>query len=322
MEVNRITMENKGGYAFVVNVLDVQVDLPISITPTLRLEAATEQQIAEIKRLLVLGGLALEFYYEHEWTMLEASEIKTRHEARELPRNRWRYYVVSWAGLPEELATLRKGANLVPPGILCYSEVYTSEEFGKGQQMGRKFESVSVPESYFSIPIKALPVDTEIVEEWRGALTAFSKLDKAIHPGISRAVDTLEHFNRLPLSVELRVLGYFMVLEMLLTHNPNDKELGDSLSHQICSKVALLQSRLRQPLDYWIFGKGVDPNKIWKRLYGFRSAIAHGGSPDFKNELKVLKTPQVATEFLKDATALILRHALDEPVLFDSLKPV
>jgi hypothetical protein len=61
-------------------------------------------------------------------------------------------------------------------------------------------------------------------------VSAFRILDHVKHSGIVRAVDILEKFGRLPLSDDLRVLGYFMVLEMLLTHNPNDKEIGDSLS--------------------------------------------------------------------------------------------
>lgn len=322
VEVNGVTIKNEGGYAFIVNVLDVKVDLPISITPTLRLEAATEHQIAEIKRMLVLGGLSIDFYYEQEWVLVENTEARTVRQTEILPRNRWRYYVISWCGEPSELATFQKAGNLVPPGILCYSEVYTAEKFGRGQQMGWKCEYVSVPDSYFKIPIEALTVDSEMVEAWRSALSAFMRLNHAAHPGISRAVDTLERFNRLPLSAELRVLGYFMVLEMPLTHNPNDKEIGDSLSHQVSSKVALLQPRLRRPLDYSVFGKEASAATVWKKLYAFRSNIAHGDVPDFGKELSLLKSAADATAFLADATARILRHALDEPVLFDSLKPV
>ena len=322
VEVDEVTIKNEGGYAFIVNMLDVKVDLPISLTPTLRLEAATEQQIAEMKGLLVLGGLSIDYYYEHEWILVENSEVRTVHRAELLPRNRWRYYVICWSGEPSELVTFKQAGNLIEPGILCYSEVYTSGQFGTGQHMGRKFESVSIPDGYFAIPIEPIVVDSETIKEWRSALSALAALDKGTHPGISRAVETLERFNRLPLSAELRVLGYFIVLEMLLTHNPKDKEIGDSLSHQICSKVALLDSRLAKPLDYSVFGRDAKVEGIWKKLYAFRSMIAHGEVPDFGKILKSLQDAKVATAFLANATARILRHALNEPVLFDSLKPV
>jgi hypothetical protein len=102
---------------------------------------------------------------------------------------------------------------------------------------------------------------------------------------------------------------------------PNDKEVGDSLSHQICTKVALLERRLAKPLNYGVLSEAKS-DVVWKRLYAFRGAIAHGGIADFKGPLKVLQRSQAATEFLAEATALILRYALDEPALFDSLKPI
>jgi hypothetical protein len=39
--------------------------------------------------------------------------------------------------------------------------MYTAEEFGRGRQMGWKCEYVSVPDSYFAIPIESLTVDSE-----------------------------------------------------------------------------------------------------------------------------------------------------------------
>ena len=110
---------------------------------------------------------------------------------------------------------------------------------------------------------------------------------------------------------------------MLLTHNPNDKEIGDSLSHQIATKVALLDKRLPEPLPYVdYFGDESSPERIWKMLYSFRSAIAHGDNPDFKAKLRMLRSAKSATSFVGEATARLLRQALEEPELFDSLKPI
>jgi len=93
------------------------------------------------------------------------------------------------------------------------------------------------------------------------------------------------------------------------------------LRDQICTKVALLERRLTKPLNYGVLSE-VKSDVVWKKLYAFRSAIAHGGVADFKGALTALQSPQAATEFLTEATALILRHALDEPALFDSLKSI
>jgi len=316
-----VTRENRGGYSFVANVLDVRIELPVSISPALRLQAASDPQILQVKRLLHLGGLPIEYYFQHEWTPYEQSDGLC-HRAVALPRDQWRYFVIAWAGHGVEIAPFQKAVNLVPPGILCYSQVFTSDPFGAGDYMGHKFESVSIPDTHLVAPPKLLTVDAEHIRDWQTTLAALARLDHGKHPGIVRAVDSLEKFGRLPLSDDLRILGWFMVLEMLLTHNPNDKEIGDSLSHQICTKVALLNSRLTQLLNYRPFGAQVTEERVWKTLYAFRSASAHGGVADFKKKLHVLKSPQIASDFLADATARILRHALEEPVLFDSLKPV
>lgn len=315
------TSEMRNGFAFIVSHLDVQVALPVSITPTLRLEAASDAQIDEIRRFVSMGsGLPISFHYEHEWIAHE-TENGGGHRAHPLSRDRWRYFVITWCNWNAELLKFQKAASLVPPGIFCYSAMITDGDFGRGVVVGRLFEGTSIPPVYRQIPPRQQVVDVERVEAWRRAFAALEKFDAATHPGIARAVDLFDRINRLPLTDDFRILGLFMTLEMLLTHNPNDKEVGDSLSHQICTKVALLERRLAKPLNYAVLSEA-NSNTVWKKLYAFRSAIAHGGTADFKGALSILQSPQAATEFLAEATALILRHALDEPALFDSLKPI
>jgi hypothetical protein len=149
---------------------------------------------------------------------------------------------------------------------------------------------------------------------------ALTRLDVQRHPGISRATRAFEGLKRIPHGSDLRVLGLFAVIEMLLTHNPNDKELGDSLSHQIATKLPLLSNRFAEPLAYGVFGTDVHASTAWKKLYEYRSAIAHGGTADFEGRLQILKNPQNAQQFLEDAVRRLVRHALEEPELVDGLK--
>lgn len=315
------TTEMKSGFAFIVSHLDVRVPLPASITPTLRLEAASDAQINEIRRSVDIGsGLPIGLHYEHDW-LAHQTEHGIGHQAQPLPRDQWRYFVITWCNWNSELLKFQKAVNLVPPGVFCYSAMITDGEFGKGQVMGRMFEGTSIPTVYRQLPSKQVIVDADTINAWQRALDALEQFDATTYPGVARAVDLFEHIGRHPLTDDFRVLGLFITLEMLLTHNPNDKEVGDSLSHQICTKVALLERRLDAPLNYTTFGN-TKSTAVWKKLYAFRSAIAHGGTPDFKGTLNTLQNPQVATEFLAEATALILRHALVEPALFDSLKPI
>ena len=90
------TREMRNGFAFIVSQLDVQVSLPISITPTHRFEAASDAQIDEIRRVISIGsGLPISYHYEHEWIAHE-TENGMGHRARPLPRDRWRYFARKW----------------------------------------------------------------------------------------------------------------------------------------------------------------------------------------------------------------------------------
>src|SRR5690606_9213645 len=103
-------------------------------------------------------------------------------------------------------------------------------------------------------------------------------------------------------------------------HKPGNKEIGDSLCHQITTKVPLLSRRFDNPLDYSEFKS--KESTVWNKLYEFRSSIAHGDEPDFSSKLAALKSAQVAERFLHEATRKLLAHALEEPALYDSLKPI
>jgi hypothetical protein len=118
------------------------------------------------------------------------------------------------------------------------------------------------------------------------------------------------------------VLAYFAIIEMLLTHNPNDKEIGDSISHQLITKISLLSTRLSDDFDYHLFETSVPSDKIWKLLYSYRSSIAHGNHIDFDKTFKNLKSEINTMQFIASATRILLKHALKEPDLINGLKPI
>jgi hypothetical protein len=76
-------------------------------------------------------------------------------------------------------------------------------------------------------------------------------------------------------------------------------------------------------LDYSPFGK-VSHDKVWTSLYSFRSAIAHGRTPDFRNDkdLRLLNDQDVATTFVKTVVKAALRQTLIEPQLIADLREI
>ena len=56
-------------------------------------------------------------------------------------------------------------------------------------------------------------------------------------------------------------------------------------------------------------------------MYAYRSAVAHGGIPNFtRGDLAGLKSPNQALKLLKESTKALIRHALSEPQLIVDLR--
>ena len=119
---------------------------------------------------------------------------------------------------------------------------------------------------------------------------------------------------------EFHVLGLFAIIEMLITHNPKLEDRGDSISHQMQSKIPLLSRRFRRPVDYQSFFPGANEKRVWTAMYGYRSALAHGGVPDFNAKLRILKDAPTSVAFLREAVKALLRHSLVEPKLYRDLR--
>jgi len=123
----------------------------------------------------------------------------------------------------------------------------------------------------------------------------------------------------LPHGSVLRFLGYFAILESLLTHVPKPSDPYDSITRQVKKKLTLLSRRFSHPLDYSPFGD-TPPETVWTKMYNYRSLIAHGVSPGFEGDLQLLRNADTALALIKDSVKAILRQALSEPQLLIDLK--
>jgi hypothetical protein len=130
----------------------------------------------------------------------------------------------------------------------------------------------------------------------------------------------LGELKTLPSYSYLRFLGYFSILESLLTHNPNPNDPNDSLTRQVVAKTALLNNRFDRRLDYSPFG-AIDHKKLWTLLYGYRSKLAHGDKAKFDDgEFRPLKNAETATLLVKETIKSILKLALGDPQLVVDLR--
>ncbi len=120
----------------------------------------------------------------------------------------------------------------------------------------------------------------------------------------------------------MRVLGHVGILESLVTHKPEPQDPYASLTRQMKFKMKLIGHRAAVPIPYDLFPLRESEEKVWGKVYEYRSAIAHGDNPDFANRFKVLKNAETVAEFVERATRSVMRQLLDEPALMEDLQAI
>lgn len=168
------------------------------------------------------------------------------------------------------------------------------------------------PEPFVRLDTAAIDELNDVFSKWRQHDHALVDLESPVRKYL--------RIRALP-NLELRVLGYFALLESLITHKPDPKDPTESLMRQIRSKMLLLDDRFERKLDYENLTPGTAPTKVWNALYEYRSNLAHGSVSDFQSkELRCLLTPGKAETFVQVALVSVMRQALEEPKLIRNLK--
>lgn len=142
---------------------------------------------------------------------------------------------------------------------------------------------------------------------------------------LSNAIDMFMQLVRIPEVLTLRTLTIFSILELLLTHKPKIQGQEDSLTHQLKTKILLLNNRFSEKID---FGKEFNKEKkeskevaIISKLYQYRSNLAHGESTDFNSGyLEALENPPKIQNFLYRLLKKVIIQALKEPEFIRDLR--
>jgi hypothetical protein len=302
-------------YTFVMNVAAL-TDETYELAPGHVLRRATHEEIEEIRRELErLGGVRGPFLigmllWEGRLPLLE----RTIERA---PESEWRYYVLSFRGNNAVVEELEMAANLSPIELEFGFTLISAVPGARGlllnaNRLFHVLESAGMDAGFFVNPSHAN------LEEVRHIHSQLQQDDRELDEikRIARRVTDLKGF---PHRSPLQFLGYFAVLEALLTHNPKPGDPYDSITRQIKKKIALLNNRFESTLDYSPFGNAA-PEKIWAKMYEYRSQLAHGGNPEFTGDLSLLGNHEQAFKLLKETVKAVIRQALSEPRLLLDLR--
>lgn len=242
-------------------------------------------------------------------------DAETKRTTR-LSQDEWRYSILRRVNDYIPVSVL-KSAALIEPNIYLGPHFYKlNGQTGIGSSPGIQNHYWS-PHRWWNSGKQVTP---DTISQWRETASRLENVEST-HPEIGRSVHMFWILSGNDPTVDrLTVLGYFIVIESLLTHRPDPKDPTASIGRQIRSKMRLLGNRMAPDLDYGVFAE-TDVSKVWSALYDYRSALAHGGSPSFTTgKLEKLRDEQTVIAFLQTACRRLLRQAVVEPLLCTDLK--
>jgi hypothetical protein len=306
-------------FAFVLNVSRLVGCDALEIIPGHIMRRAKEEEIGFIKG--VIESLFGKYFSGGLW---ETRRPKSGHgKYIKLPVKLWRYFVIEFTGGNQAVELLERALSIAP----CSLEIglILSVAILKGKEYPvclysppRLFQSLSaLSHALDSADGGAKTLTKPDGEQVRKIYSKLATYDKRILD-LDKAFKLVFELKDLPRFSPLQILGYFAVLESILTHAPNPEDRYDSITRQIKQKLALLNKRWTPPLDYSGFTTQ-SHDKVWSKMYAYRSAIAHGSTPSFTGELSTLGKQESANLLIREAVKKTICQAIEEPQLLADL---
>jgi hypothetical protein len=227
----------------------------------------------------------------------------------------WRYHVIAFEGWNGPISELQIAAALAPVELEFGLTIMRQ---GYGWHPERVFRTLADAPHNPAFFLDVTPNDIAVL---RTVNEQLGRVDAASPIYVKNYAQQLLQLKALPAGSPLRFLGYFAILESLLTHKPKPTDPYESITRQVTQKLALLDNRWESRLDYTSFQNGARHETIWKKMYSYRSAVAHGDVPDFgSGDLALLVSPERAMALIKQSVKAVLRFALVEPRLVADLR--
>jgi len=301
---------------FIANILCIHDAESFELEPGYILRKASKEEIAILKEHYKLLTPFPQLLYDELW---EGELPQNRFPQTILPEDNWRYYVVAFDKRNEYYEYLTTAFLLSPKELENLFTLNYQKEFDKwGIQWNREglfqvLQEILTKPNYFS------EVNVADIEMIKSISTQFKDHGNK-EPILKDIIQQIHVLKGISIKSPLKYLGYFGLLESLLTHAPKLTDPYDSIGRQIRKKIALIDNRMSNKIDYSSF-KGMNPETIWTKMYSFRSKLAHGDPVDFSsNEFKALVNYETALKLLKETVKAVTRQALKEPTLLVDLK--
>lgn len=306
--------------AFVFNKIRIDAPLPFELANKCWLSKATADQRKHIKEHLEKLTFTADPYLRYEYDP-KPCEDGNGEIMVHLPEDQWRYYVVSSPADGYTNTILHRVAAISEVPLDLEALTLLEPYCNWGHTPAQVMRYLVAPESP-----QPIVVTSEMLDDLRMLIGLIEAADDTSDGGLdlsdaAKALSMFDASNLLIHHQDAQCLALFSIIEMLLTHKPDAKDPGDSITRQIRNKMPLINRRFHRPIDI-SNTFAAKPDKVWSLLYEFRSAIAHGGEPDFEKSLNALGSYEKALNFLICIVKALIRHSLREPELMRDLKAV
>lgn len=306
-------------FAFVLNVKELLGTTSIVVAPGCLLRKATATEVTFIK----------EFLKEHAFrfgtAVWETAPVRSG-KVPKLPKKLWRYYVIEFEDDDPNFDVL-EAALAIAPSSLDIGFVTIKVKVAGVTRPACLYHAPSLYQSISALYLANTEREGLMLSIGHADGSAIDDVFRrmVMHDhgvlNLTRVLELLLDLKDLPHFSPLQILGYFAILESVLTHQPRPDDRYESITRQITNKLALLDQRWSPSFDYSALGGSVH-SRVWPQMYAYRSAIAHGGELDFGSKLALLKNADLANALIVDAVKKTLRQAYVEPRLVKDLHDV
>jgi hypothetical protein len=308
-------------FAFVVNVASLEVE-SFTLAPGQVLRRAQPEEIEVIKSTIdrFNGGLhsfAGFTLWEGKLPLAPGKRIEI------LPEPEWRYFVIAIEGSHETITDIQHASDLASTELeIGFAVLFTfpGSPGGFVFHPGRFFQALEdCNQAAYAQNLQSLVQVSEPVANEIATLCAKLRSADRRLIDVKALAGRMGDLKLLPSRSPLIFLGYFAILESLLSHPPRISDPYDMVIRQVKSKLALLNNRFDRKIDYSRFA-GAPAETVWTKMYNYRHSLAQGSTPIFEGDLAVLGSHAHAVGLLKRTVKAILRQALVEPQLLLDLK--
>ena len=307
---------------FIHNWVDFEFITPYKINDELILRKPNSDDLAEIKEHILNNKSLYETYgdqpiYEIE---IELDKDELGFSPKTLDVERQKYWVFEALSSKYSSNEYNNGDDILQYSLnMLDSPLYLSLELENlNSSSYSPVQSILSKHNFKNYLYDPFNFPTSEIEKLKNIINSIEDI-KENYPSIFHSIKILNEMSKLSDLSDFKILSYFSILESLITHKPKNSE--DSITKQIVSKIKQINNELSIKINFNFFFKQEDEDKIIKKLYAFRSAIAHGGSFSFeKKKNKILKDRNTVLVFIRHLVKRCICYAILEPQLITDLK--